>query len=67
MRLPAVAIALAFASGIALGLCPPLATLQASPHFLQLALSLNALLLAISVLLLSRTVPLQASHPWPHG
>lgn len=57
MRLPAVAIAVAFAAGIALGLCPPLAALQTSPHFLQLSLSLAAVLIALSLFLLRRSVP----------
>ena len=55
MRLPAVAIAVAFAAGIALGLCPPLVALQTSPHFLQLSLTLAAVLIALSVFLLRRS------------
>ena len=57
MKLPAVAIASAFAAGVALGLCPPLVTLPTSPHFLQFSLSLAAVLIALSFFLLRRGVP----------
>ncbi|HSC44385.1 MAG TPA: DNA internalization-related competence protein ComEC/Rec2 [Candidatus Acidoferrum sp.] len=56
MRLPAVAIALAFASGIAFGLCPPLMALQTSLRFLPLAFTLAAALIVLGLWLLRRSV-----------
>jgi competence protein ComEC len=51
MKLPAVAIAAAFACGIALGLCPPLATFAPSHSFLAGGFILAAVLIAAGMLL----------------
>ena len=51
MRLPAVAIAVAFAAGIAPGLGPPLLALHHPSIFSELALTLAALLIAMPPML----------------
>jgi len=56
MRLPAVAIALAFASGIALGLCPPLVALQTSPHFLQTSFAMALAFIVVGFWLWRRSL-----------
>ncbi len=55
MRLPALAITAAFACGIALGLCPPIARLATSHFFLASGFLSAVLLLLAEMILLTRT------------
>jgi hypothetical protein len=54
VKLPAVAITAAFAGGVALGLCPPIARLATSNFSLVKEFFATVLLVVIGILLLNR-------------
>ena len=54
MKLPAVAIAAAFACGVALGLCPPIARLATSHFCLAAGFVGAAFLVVVAIVLLNR-------------
>ncbi|HEY4817173.1 MAG TPA: DNA internalization-related competence protein ComEC/Rec2 [Candidatus Acidoferrum sp.] len=54
MRLPAVAITAAFACGVAIGLCAPIARLATSPFYLAAGFLAAASFIVVAILLLNR-------------